>query len=96
VYRPSHRPAPRSNGRTRQPELHPKRARYQYWMQPRSSRKSCCQTSIRRGLNSWQKGVTEPPYAFVIPDGQGDPTRVRNSWHVCWPRESRCIALALS
>ena len=30
----------------------------------------------QKGLHSWRKGVEEPPYAFVIPDGQGDPTRV--------------------
>jgi hypothetical protein len=30
----------------------------------------------QKGLHSWRKGVAEPPYAFVIPDGQGDPTRV--------------------
>jgi hypothetical protein len=29
-----------------------------------------------KGLHSWRKGVEEAPYAFVIPDGQGDPTRV--------------------
>ncbi len=30
----------------------------------------------RKGFNSWQKGVKEKPYAFVIPDGQGDRLRV--------------------
>jgi hypothetical protein len=30
----------------------------------------------KKGLDSWHKGVTQPPYAFVIPDDQGDPTRV--------------------
>jgi hypothetical protein len=30
----------------------------------------------QKGLHSWRKGIVEPPYAFVIPDGQGDPTRV--------------------
>ena len=29
-----------------------------------------------KGWNSWQKGLNEPPYAFLIPEGQGDPTRV--------------------
>src|SRR3984957_8049188 len=29
-----------------------------------------------KGLHSWRKGLDEPPYAFVIPDGQGDPLRV--------------------
>lgn len=30
----------------------------------------------QKGLHSWRKGVDEPPYAFVIPDGQGDRLRV--------------------
>jgi hypothetical protein len=30
----------------------------------------------RKGLNSWRKGVDGPPYAFAIPQDQGDPTRV--------------------
>jgi hypothetical protein len=30
----------------------------------------------RKGWNSWHKGVSEPPYAFVIPDDQGDRARV--------------------
>jgi hypothetical protein len=30
----------------------------------------------RKGYNSWQKGVKEKPYAFIIPDGQGDRLRV--------------------
>jgi hypothetical protein len=30
----------------------------------------------RKGFNSWQKGINEPPYAFVIPEGQDDPSRV--------------------
>jgi hypothetical protein len=29
-----------------------------------------------KGWNSWQKGLNEAPYAFLIPEGQGDPTRV--------------------
>jgi hypothetical protein len=29
-----------------------------------------------KGLHSYQKGLEEAPYGFVIPDGQGDPTRV--------------------
>ncbi|MDB6044445.1 MAG: peptidase [Gammaproteobacteria bacterium] len=29
-----------------------------------------------KGLHSWQAGVTQAPYAFLIPDDQGDPTRV--------------------
>jgi Zinc carboxypeptidase len=30
----------------------------------------------RKGYNSWQKGVKGNPYAFVIPEDQGDPRRV--------------------
>jgi Zinc carboxypeptidase len=30
----------------------------------------------RKGYNSWQKGINEAPYAFVIPADQGDPRRV--------------------
>jgi zinc carboxypeptidase len=30
----------------------------------------------KKGWDSWQKRLNEPPYAFLIPDGQGDPTRV--------------------
>ena len=30
----------------------------------------------RKGYNSWQKGVKGKPYAFVIPEDQGDPRRL--------------------
>jgi len=30
----------------------------------------------QKGVHSWRKGVEEPPFAFVIPAQQGDPTRV--------------------
>ncbi len=30
----------------------------------------------RKGYNSWQKGLREKPYAFVIPEDQGDRRRV--------------------
>ena len=30
----------------------------------------------RKGYNSWQKGINEKPFAFVIPADQGDPRRV--------------------
>src|SRR6202022_4492375 len=30
----------------------------------------------RKGWDSWRKGLDQPPYAFVIPEGQGDRTRV--------------------
>jgi Zinc carboxypeptidase len=29
-----------------------------------------------KGLHSYRRGLDEAPYGFVIPDGQGDPTRV--------------------
>jgi hypothetical protein len=29
-----------------------------------------------KGYHSWRKGIESPPYAFVIPQDQGDPTRV--------------------
>jgi Zinc carboxypeptidase len=29
-----------------------------------------------KGLHSYRKGLDEPPYAFLIPDDQGDPQRV--------------------
>ena len=31
-----------------------------------------------KSRHSWQKGLNEPPYAFIIPENQGDPTRVDN------------------
>jgi len=30
----------------------------------------------QKGLHSWRKGVEQAPYAYLIPDGQGDPGRV--------------------
>src|ERR1700758_4620785 len=30
----------------------------------------------RKSWDSWQKGLTQPPYAFLIPQDQGDPARV--------------------
>ena len=30
----------------------------------------------KKGWDSWQKGLNEPPHAFLISDGQGDPARV--------------------
>jgi len=30
----------------------------------------------KKGWDSWRKGLDEAPYAFVIPENQGDPTRV--------------------
>jgi hypothetical protein len=29
-----------------------------------------------KGYHSWRKGIDSPPYAYVIPQDQGDPTRV--------------------
>jgi hypothetical protein len=29
-----------------------------------------------KSLHSWRKGLEEPPYAFIIPENQGDPARV--------------------
>ena len=29
-----------------------------------------------KSWNSWQKGLTQPPFAFLIPQDQGDPARV--------------------
>jgi hypothetical protein len=29
-----------------------------------------------KSVHSWRKGLDEPPYAFVIPENQGDPARV--------------------
>src|SRR5208282_2671765 len=31
----------------------------------------------KKGWDSWQKGLNEPPYAFLIPQDQGDPARVK-------------------
>jgi len=30
----------------------------------------------KKGWDSWQKGLNEPPYAILVPADQGDPTRV--------------------
>src|SRR5438067_3010854 len=31
----------------------------------------------RKSWDSWQKGLTQPPYAFLIPPDQGDAARVQ-------------------
>ncbi|MGC2197843.1 MAG: M14 family zinc carboxypeptidase [Terriglobales bacterium] len=31
----------------------------------------------KKSWDSWQKGLTQPPYAFLIPEDQGDPARVQ-------------------
>jgi hypothetical protein len=41
-----------------------------------SQSKMLLRSFYRKGLNSWRKGVDSPPYAFAIPEHQGDPTRV--------------------
>jgi len=38
--------------------------------------KSMLHNFYKKGWDSWQKGLNEAPYAFLIPDRQGDPTRV--------------------
>ena len=38
--------------------------------------KAMLRNFYKKGWDSWQKGVTQPPYAFLIPDNQGDPARV--------------------
>ena len=38
--------------------------------------KAMLRNFYRKGWDSWQKGLNDPPYAFLIPDGQGDRTRV--------------------
>ncbi|MGD0761127.1 MAG: M14 family zinc carboxypeptidase [Candidatus Sulfotelmatobacter sp.] len=41
-----------------------------------SHSKEMLRNFYRKGWDSWQKGLTEPPYAFLIPEDQGDPARV--------------------
>jgi len=41
-----------------------------------SHSKEMLQNFYRKGWDSWQKGLTQPPYAFLIPQDQGDPERV--------------------
>jgi hypothetical protein len=38
--------------------------------------KSMLRNFYKKGWDSWQKGLNEAPYAFLIPDSQGDRTRV--------------------
>ena len=38
--------------------------------------KTLLRNFYRKGYNSWRKGVDEAPYAFAIPENQGDPRRV--------------------
>ena len=38
--------------------------------------KTLLRNSYLKGLHSYRKGLDEAPYGFLIPEGQGDPTRV--------------------
>src|SRR4029077_10830910 len=38
--------------------------------------KNMLRNFYRKSWDSWQKGLTQPPYAFLIPENQGDPVRV--------------------
>jgi hypothetical protein len=38
--------------------------------------KEMLRSFYQKGLHSWRKGVEEAPHAFVIPEDQGDPSRV--------------------
>jgi hypothetical protein len=41
-----------------------------------SRAKQMLRNFYKKGWDSWQKGLTQPPYAFLIPEHQGDPARV--------------------
>ena len=41
-----------------------------------SQSKQMLRNFYKKGWDSWQKGLTQPPYAFLIPPDQGDPARV--------------------
>src|SRR5271168_2289953 len=41
-----------------------------------SHSKEMLRNFYRKSWDSWQKGLTQPPYAFLIPDDQGDRARV--------------------
>jgi hypothetical protein len=44
--------------------------------QTASESKEMLHNFYKKSWDSWQKGLTQPPYAFVIPEDQGDPGRV--------------------
>ena len=44
--------------------------------QSASQSKEMLRNFYRKSWDSWQKGLTQPPYAFLIPEDQGDPARV--------------------
>ncbi|MGA7320748.1 MAG: M14 family zinc carboxypeptidase, partial [Candidatus Sulfotelmatobacter sp.] len=41
-----------------------------------SQSKEMLHNFYKKGWDSWQKGLTQPPYAFLILENQGDPARV--------------------
>ena len=41
-----------------------------------SHSKDMLRNFYQKSWDSWQKGLTQPPYAFLIPQDQGDPARV--------------------
>ncbi len=41
-----------------------------------SHSKEMLRNFYQKSWDSWQKGLTQPPYAFLIPENQGDPARV--------------------
>jgi hypothetical protein len=41
-----------------------------------SHAKEMLRNFYKKGWDSWQKGLTQPPYAFLIAENQGDPARV--------------------
>jgi hypothetical protein len=41
-----------------------------------SRSKEMLRNFYKKGWDSWQKGLTQPPFAFLIPENQGDPERV--------------------
>ena len=41
-----------------------------------SSSRQMLRNFYEKGLHSYRKGLEQPPYAFLIPDDQGDPQRV--------------------
>src|SRR5271169_1450544 len=44
--------------------------------QTASESKEMLHNFYKKSWDSWQKGLTQPPYAFLIPQDQGDPARV--------------------
>jgi hypothetical protein len=44
--------------------------------QTASESKEMLRNFYKKSWDSWQKGLTQPPFAFLIPEDQGDPARV--------------------